>query len=106
MAVSINALQAVQIANQTRLLNGGAEAWGQKVRVSFVKSTTAYPYVLQFWAGGGHDQSIRTRDATLRMGVKAVSDKMDDALKAAERIAATSGQSSSAVRLIQLVSRV
>jgi len=89
--VSQIALQAVQIANANRLIGSGNESWGRVVRVSVVKSNPRqadppYPYVLQFWAGGGHAQAIKTRDANLRMVVKCLSDKMADAMTGAQRL--------------------
>jgi len=79
------ALQAAYIAIENRL-TAGAEPWGRKIRISVVKSGTTYPYVVQFWAGGGSANRIKQRDAELRIAVKAVSDKMADVMICAERI--------------------
>lgn len=80
------ALQVVYKAIAARLTTSG-EIWGNRVRASVVKADTPYPYVVQFWAGGGQVHMTTGRDAELVIGVKCVSDKLADAMQGAARIA-------------------
>lgn len=79
------ALQACQKAIGNAL-DSGDEVWGTKVRVSFTRSDTPYPYLLYFWAGGGEANDIRADDAEFRMAVKVVSSKMAEAFAGKRRI--------------------
>jgi hypothetical protein len=81
------ALQTVYKAVAARL-SGSGEPWGSKVRVSLVKASTGYPYVVQFWSGGGEVQINGFIHAEFRIGVKCVSDKLAEAMSGAGRISA------------------
>jgi hypothetical protein len=85
--VTDTALQAAYEGIANRLRDPG-EVWGTRVRVSAAKSGTAYPYVIQFWSGGGETMLNGSQNAELRIGVKCVSDKLADAARGAGRISA------------------
>lgn len=80
-----HALQAAYEALANRL-RGTGETWGSNARVSWLKSSTPYPYVLYFWAGGGERQINGYRHAEYRIAVVCISNKLNDATTGAARI--------------------
>jgi hypothetical protein len=82
------ALQAAYRAIRVRLIGNGVEPWGNRVYLSLGPQGAAYPYVIQFWSGGGALNAVKARDANLVISVKAVSNNDEAAMLAASRIAA------------------
>lgn len=81
-----HALKAVYRGLRNRLVGDGNYAYNQNVRASLVKASTPYPYVVYFWSGGGALNETTTKDAMYRIGVKAVSEKLAEAMNAAAQI--------------------
>ncbi len=84
------ALQALYKAVATRLRDPD-EPWGVRAYVSTAKASkipVIYPYVVYFWSGGGATSSIIGAEATFRLSVKCVSDKLSVAMRGAARISA------------------
>ncbi len=83
------ALQAAYKGIDARLSVAGG-VFDTRVRVSVASSNKdgqfPYPYVIQFWQGGGEDNSIRAQDAALQIAVKCMSTKFADAFRGASTI--------------------
>lgn len=80
-------LQAAYTALYTLLADGG-EAWGTRAYPDIAPAGTAYPYVVYYWLAGGETNRFLRAESSLVIGVKCVSNTLQEAMEGAARIEA------------------